>query len=189
MQYVTIHGYRRAYVKAGSGPALLLIHGIGDSSDIVAARRRATGRALHRHRPGPARARALREAAGRLLGGGVRQRDARPAERARGRPGHRRRALAGRRGGGAVRLPVPRRCERLVLVGSGGVGRTVSPLLRMAAVPGIEALMPLLGPPARSVRQPPRRRAVARSSTPRSGATPRRSWRSSTRCPTRRPAW
>ncbi len=33
VQYVTIHGYRRAYVKAGSGPALLLIHGIGDSSD------------------------------------------------------------------------------------------------------------------------------------------------------------
>ena len=30
----------------------------------------------------------------------------------------------------------PERCERLVLVGSGGVGRTVSPLLRVAAVPG-----------------------------------------------------
>ena len=44
----------------------------------------------------------------------------------------------------------PERCERLVLVNSGGVGRTVSPLLRMAAVPGIEALMPLLGlPPVR----------------------------------------
>src|ERR1700728_5218786 len=33
VQYVTIHGYRRAYVKAGTGPAILLIHGIGDSSD------------------------------------------------------------------------------------------------------------------------------------------------------------
>ena len=33
VRYVTIHGYRRAYVKAGSGPVLLLIHGIGDSSD------------------------------------------------------------------------------------------------------------------------------------------------------------
>jgi pimeloyl-ACP methyl ester carboxylesterase len=41
----------------------------------------------------------------------------------------------------------PERCERLVLVGSGGVGRTVSPLLRVAAVPGAEALMPLLGTP------------------------------------------
>jgi pimeloyl-ACP methyl ester carboxylesterase len=33
VQYCTIHGYRRAYVRTGKGPALLLIHGIGDSSD------------------------------------------------------------------------------------------------------------------------------------------------------------
>ena len=33
VRYATVHGYRRAYVAAGSGPALLLIHGIGDSSD------------------------------------------------------------------------------------------------------------------------------------------------------------
>ncbi|MGZ3443153.1 MAG: alpha/beta hydrolase, partial [Polyangia bacterium] len=33
MQYRTIHGYRRAFVLRGRGPALLLIHGIGDSSD------------------------------------------------------------------------------------------------------------------------------------------------------------
>jgi pimeloyl-ACP methyl ester carboxylesterase len=46
----------------------------------------------------------------------------------------------------------PERCERLVLVGSGGVGRTVSPLLRLAAVPGVEFLMPLFGlPPVRAV--------------------------------------
>jgi len=29
VQHVTIHGYRRAYVKLGSGPALLLLHGLG----------------------------------------------------------------------------------------------------------------------------------------------------------------
>jgi pimeloyl-ACP methyl ester carboxylesterase len=46
----------------------------------------------------------------------------------------------------------PERCERLVLVGSGGVGRTVSPLLRLAAVPGVEFLMPIFGlPPVRAV--------------------------------------
>ena len=28
VQYVTLHGYRRAYVKAGSGPVLLLLHGL-----------------------------------------------------------------------------------------------------------------------------------------------------------------
>src|SRR5580658_6210771 len=32
-------------------------------------------------------------------------------------------------------------------VGSGGVGRSVSPLLRLAAIPGVEALMPLFGLP------------------------------------------
>ena len=29
----TIHGYQRAFIRAGSGPALLLIHGIGDDAD------------------------------------------------------------------------------------------------------------------------------------------------------------
>ena len=29
VHYVTIHGHRRAYVKAGQGPALLLLHGLG----------------------------------------------------------------------------------------------------------------------------------------------------------------
>ena len=33
LQFQTIHGYRRAYRIAGSGPALLLIHGIGDNSE------------------------------------------------------------------------------------------------------------------------------------------------------------
>ena len=29
MEYVTIHGHRRAYVRAGSGPVVLLLHGLG----------------------------------------------------------------------------------------------------------------------------------------------------------------
>ena len=28
VQYVTLHGHRRAFVKAGSGPVLLLLHGL-----------------------------------------------------------------------------------------------------------------------------------------------------------------
>lgn len=32
LRHRVIHGYRRAYRMAGSGPAILLIHGIGDSS-------------------------------------------------------------------------------------------------------------------------------------------------------------
>src|SRR5215212_3227338 len=29
IRYVTVHGHRRAYVQTGSGPALLLLHGLG----------------------------------------------------------------------------------------------------------------------------------------------------------------
>ena len=59
-------------------------------------------------RPGAARARRVRGRGRRLLARRLRQRAARPARRARAPPGHRRRALARRRGGDAVRLPVPR---------------------------------------------------------------------------------
>jgi pimeloyl-ACP methyl ester carboxylesterase len=38
----------------------------------------------------------------------------------------------------------PSRCERLVLVGSGGLGRDVSPLLRALAFPGVEFLYPVI---------------------------------------------
>jgi pimeloyl-ACP methyl ester carboxylesterase len=33
LQTRVIHGYKRAFIHVGKGPALLLIHGIGDSSD------------------------------------------------------------------------------------------------------------------------------------------------------------
>jgi pimeloyl-ACP methyl ester carboxylesterase len=42
----------------------------------------------------------------------------------------------------------PERCERLVIVGSGGLGRSVHPLLRAAAAPGAELVMPLVTQPA-----------------------------------------
>ena len=29
VQHVTVHGHRRAFVRMGSGPALLLLHGLG----------------------------------------------------------------------------------------------------------------------------------------------------------------
>ena len=43
----------------------------------------------------------------------------------------------------------PDRCERLVLVSSGGLGREVTPLLRAATLPGAEWVVPLLGRLAR----------------------------------------
>jgi hypothetical protein len=63
--------------------------------------------AVHGDRPRPARPRQVRQAAGGLLGGGVRQRDAGPAQRSRRRAGDRRGAFAGRWRRDAVRLPVP----------------------------------------------------------------------------------
>ncbi|MGB3733448.1 MAG: alpha/beta hydrolase, partial [Ilumatobacter sp.] len=48
-------------------------------------------------------------------------------------------------GGVAMQLAYqyPHLIDRLVLVGSGGLGREVSPLLRMLSLPGAEYLMPL----------------------------------------------
>jgi pimeloyl-ACP methyl ester carboxylesterase len=150
VRYRTIHGYRRAYVKAGSGPALLLIHGIGDSSDTW----RPVVQQLAEH---------YTVIAPDLLGHGRSEKpraDYSVAGFANGMRdllsvlGVDRVTVVGHSLGGGVAAQFayqfPDRCERLVLVGSGGVGRTVSPLLRVAAVPGVEVVMPLLGlPPVR----------------------------------------
>src|SRR4051794_9087595 len=45
----------------------------------------------------------------------------------------------------------PERCQRLVLVSSGGLGREVTPLLRAATLPGAEFVVPWLGRLARRV--------------------------------------
>jgi pimeloyl-ACP methyl ester carboxylesterase len=147
VQYVTVHGYRRAYVKAGNGPAVLLVHGIGDSSDTW----RPVLEQLAEHHTVIApdllgHGRSEKPRADYTVGGyanGMRDLLAvLEVDRA---------TVVGHSLGGGVAAQFayqfPERCERLVLVGSGGLGRTVSPLLRVAAVPGVEALMPLLGFP------------------------------------------
>jgi pimeloyl-ACP methyl ester carboxylesterase len=150
VHYATIHGYRRAYIKSGNGPALLLIHGIGDSSDtwrpvaeLLAQRNTVIAPDLLGH------GRSEKPRADYTVGGfanGMRDLlSILDVDRV---------TVVGHSLGGGVAAQFayqyPERCERLVLVNSGGIGRTVSPLLRMAAVPGAEALMPLLGlPPVR----------------------------------------
>ena len=152
IRYVTVHGYRRAYVMAGAGPALLLVHGIGDSSDTW----RPVFDELARYHT---------VIAPDLLGHGRSEKpraDYTIAGFANGMRdllavlGVDRVTVVGHSLGGGVAAQFayqfPERCERLVLVGSGGVGRTVSPLLRFAAVPGAEVLMPFLGlPPVRAL--------------------------------------
>lgn len=189
VRYVTIHGYRRAYVRAGSGPALLLIHGIGDSSDTW----RPVVEQLAEH---------YTVIAPDLLGHGRSEKPRadysvagfangmpRPSQRAGGRPGHRRGAFTRRRRGRTVRLPVPR---SLRAPGPGGQrrrgqdGQPAAPRGGGARHRTAHAVPrtgpdPLRQPPGCGLAACPRHRART--------ATPRRSWPCSTRCRTPRPAW
>jgi pimeloyl-ACP methyl ester carboxylesterase len=144
MQYRTIHGYRRAFVHAGKGPALLLIHGIGDSSE--------TWRSLI-----PLLARDHTVIAPDLLGHGRSDKpraDYSVAGYANAMRdllsvlGIERATVLGHSLGGGVAMQFayqyPDRCERLVLVSSGGVSRDVHPMLRLASTPGAELVLPLL---------------------------------------------
>jgi pimeloyl-ACP methyl ester carboxylesterase len=150
VRFCTIHGYRRAFVSFGKGPALLLIHGIGDSSDTW----RPVLDELGRHHT---------IVAPDLLGHGRSEKPRADYSVAAYANGMRdllsvleidRATVIGHSLGGGVAAQFayqfPERCERLVLVDSGGIGRSISPFLRLAAVPGVEALMPLFGlPPVR----------------------------------------
>jgi pimeloyl-ACP methyl ester carboxylesterase len=66
--------------------------------------------------------------------------------------GHDRATFVGHSLGGGVAMQLayqfPERCERLVLVSSGGLGREVHLLLRAASLPGAEYVLPVLVQPA-----------------------------------------
>ena len=78
--------------------------------------------------------------------------------------GHERATFVGHSLGGGVAMQLayqfPERCERLVLVDSGGLGREVNLLLRAATLPGSEFVLPLLASRA-AARGRPRRRAAS----------------------------
>jgi pimeloyl-ACP methyl ester carboxylesterase len=65
--------------------------------------------------------------------------------------GHQRCVFVGHSLGGGVGMQFayqfPERCQGLVLVASGGLGREASPLLRAASLPGAELVLPLVGHP------------------------------------------
>lgn len=144
LRYRVIHGYRRAYRMAGSGPALLLVHGISDHSGTWAHLL-------------PELAKRYTVVAPDLLGHGGS--DKPRADYAAGAYACGMRDLltvldvdrvtvVGHSLGGGVAMQFayqfPELCERLVLVSSGGIGRGVHPLLRLACVPGAELALPLL---------------------------------------------
>jgi pimeloyl-ACP methyl ester carboxylesterase len=139
-----LHGNRVSYRRAGSGPALLLLHGITDSSatwegvadnlsehftliapDLLGHGESATPRgdySLGAHASG------VRDVLTAL--------------------GIERVTVVGHSLGGGIAMQFayqfPERCERLVLVSSGGLGREVHLLLRAAALPGADYVLPAL---------------------------------------------
>ncbi len=147
MQYRMVHGYRRAYLRAGKGPVLLLIHGIGACSD--------TWREII-----PELARDYTVIAPDLLGHGRSDKPRADYSVAAYANAMRdllsvldieRATVVGHSLGGGVAMQLayqyPERCERLVLVSTGGVCPEVHPLLRFIAAPNADLVLPLLRVP------------------------------------------
>ncbi|KAB1986513.1 alpha/beta fold hydrolase [Streptomyces triticiradicis] len=144
LRHRVVHGYRRAYRMAGEGPALVLIHGIGDSS--------ATWAELI-----PDLARTHTVIAPDLLGHGASDRPRADYSVAAYANGVRdllgtldieSATLVGHSLGGGVAMQFayqfPERTERLILVSSGGVGGEVNPVLRAVSLPGAHLLLSML---------------------------------------------
>lgn len=146
LQHVHIHGHDVGYRMGGSGPVLLLIHGIAGSSSAW-------------KEVMPRLAKEFTVIAPDLLGHGE---SAKPmgdyslgavASGLRdllGVLGIARVTVVGQSFGGGVAMQLayqhPEICERLVLVDSGGLGREVSWMLRLLTLPGAEFVMPALFP-------------------------------------------
>jgi pimeloyl-ACP methyl ester carboxylesterase len=141
---IQLHGHRVTYRRGGSGPALLLLHGVTDSS--------ATWEGV-----APALAEHFTLIAPDLLGHGesaTPRGDYSLGAHASGvrdvlsALGIDHVTVVGHSLGGGVAMQFayqfPERCERLVLVSSGGLGREVHLLLRAAALPGADWVLPAL---------------------------------------------
>jgi pimeloyl-ACP methyl ester carboxylesterase len=136
-----LHGRRISYLTAGEGPVLLAVHGIASDSQAWRAAlpllaRRATviapdlpGHGASAKAPGDYSLGSLASSLRDLLV----------------KLGHERATLVGHSLGGGVAMQFsymfPERTERLVLVSSGGLGRSVNPLLRAATLPGSELVI------------------------------------------------
>ncbi|MCV7232316.1 alpha/beta fold hydrolase [Mycobacterium branderi] len=141
LQFRTIHGYRRAFRIAGSGPVILLIHGIGDNST--------TWEPVHAKL-----AQRFTVIAVDLLGHGQSDKPRADYSAAAYANGMRdllsvldieRVTVVGHSLGGGVAMQFayqfPQLVERLVLVGAGGITKDVNLVLRLASLPlGGEAL-------------------------------------------------
>ncbi|HET6627334.1 MAG TPA: alpha/beta fold hydrolase [Nocardioidaceae bacterium] len=141
VQHLTIHGHRRAFVKTGSGPALLLLHGLGCDhttwlSVIAALSRRYTVVAPDLLGHGQsAKPRADYSVGGYANG----MRDLLTVL------GIDKVTVVGHSFGGGVAMQFayqfPERTERMILVSPGGLGREVTPAIRAITLPGFHQVM------------------------------------------------
>jgi pimeloyl-ACP methyl ester carboxylesterase len=144
VRHVTIHGHRRAYVKVGSGPALLLLHGLGCDHTtwlpvIDALARRYTVIAPDLLGHGASDKPRADYSVGGFANG---MRDLLTVL------GVDRATVVGHSFGGGVAMQFayqfPERTDRLVLVGSGGLGPDVSSAIRAITTTGFYQVMSLL---------------------------------------------
>jgi pimeloyl-ACP methyl ester carboxylesterase len=144
VQFVTVHGHRRAFVKLGSGPALLLLHGLGADHttwspvlDSLARRYTVIAPDLLGHGMSD-KPRADYSVGGFANG----MRDLLTVL------GVDKATVVGHSFGGGVAMQFayqfPERTERLVLVGSGGLGPEVSTAIRAITTTGFYQVMGLL---------------------------------------------
>src|SRR3954452_20351792 len=144
LREIELHGHCVAYRCAGEGPVLVLVHGITSTSATW-------------ERVMPALAKRFTVIAPDLLGHGGTAKtrgDYSLGAYASGvrdllvTLGHESATFVGHSLGGGVAMQLayqfPERCERLVLVDSGGLGREVSILLRAATLPFSEVVLPIL---------------------------------------------
>jgi pimeloyl-ACP methyl ester carboxylesterase len=141
---IVLHGHQVSYRRTGRGPLLVLIHGIAGTSatwEDVMSRLGAGHTVLAPDLLGHGDS-------GKPRGDyslGAYANMVRDLLEALGRQ---RATIVGHSLGGGVALQFayqfPERCERLVLVASGGLGREVHLLLRAAALPGAETVLPWL---------------------------------------------
>ena len=144
LQHVTIHGHRRAFVQVGSGPALLLLHGLGCDHttwtpviDSLAKRYTVIAPDLLGHGSSD-KPRADYSVGGYANG----MRDLLTVL------GIDKTTVVGHSFGGGVAMQFayqfPERTERMMLVASGGLGPEVTPGIRAITTPGFHQLMGLL---------------------------------------------
>ena len=167
VQYLTIHGHERAFVKVGSGPALLLLHGLGCDHTtwlpvIATLSRRYTVIAPDLLGHG----RSAKPRADYSLGGYANgMRDLLTVL------GIDKVTVVGHSFGGGVAMQFgyqfPERTERMVLVAPGGLGPEVTPAIRAVTLPGFHQAMALVTLPGVRQLTQTTMRVLAASGVPR----------------------